>query len=138
MARVTAEGGTVATCFWDLPRMPTLNVFWAAAATIDGRDLCDLRRPGSGPGELAELLGQAGLHDVRESVLTASSRYGDFDEWWRAFTFGAGPAGQHYQSLNDDDRLRLRDACFEMLGDPAASFTLTAHAWCAVATVKME
>lgn len=135
MCRVTRPGGTVALCFWDLQRMPTLNLYWEAAAAVAGAPPDDLRRPGGSPGELADFLRRAALEDVRESVLTATSDYRDLDDWWRAFTYGVGPAGQHYQSLSAEQQGRMHELCAERLGNPEGPFTLTAHAWCAVATV---
>ena len=73
MARVTRPGGTVAACFWDPGRMPwkALGIFWAAAASVDPAVTGELRRPGTAPGDLAALLTEAGLLEVRQDVIGA-------------------------------------------------------------------
>ncbi len=86
MARVTKPGGAVAACFWDLERMPALGIFWAAAASVDPAVTGELRRPGAAPGELAALLREAGLLDVRQDVIRARAEYTDFEDWWSAYT----------------------------------------------------
>lgn len=132
MARVTAPGGAVAACFWDLGRMPTIGTYWQAVGQVRGESSADMRRLGYRQGDLADLFRRAGLVEIEESVLTATARCTDFDDWWWAFTQGAGPVGQHLTSLGEADRAAVRDACHELLGRPDGPFELTAFAWCAV------
>lgn len=134
MARVTTGGGTVATAFWDTARMPAVRIFWTAAATVDPSAGGDLRRPGRGEGELAGYLRDAGLVDVRDGIIEASSEYADFDDWWSAWTLGVGPIGAYYRTLDDPARDATRAECLRLLGRPTGSFTLTAIAWFARAT----
>ncbi len=133
MARVSKPGGTVAACFWDLHRMPALTTFWEAATQLNPAPGGEMRRRGGAAGELAALLRETGLTDVKESTLTASADYADFADWWEPFTLGVGPAGQYHASLTPADRQALRDRANELLGNPSGPFTLTAHAWCATA-----
>jgi hypothetical protein len=55
--------------------------------------------------------------------------YADFDDWWRPFTGGAGPAGAYCTSLAPDAQQALADACRRRLGEPTGPFTVTARAW---------
>ena len=137
MARVTAPGGAVALCFWDLARMPTIRTYWEAVGLVLGESSADMQRLGSKQGQLADLLRQAGITEIEESVLTATARCTDFHDWWRAFAAGAGPVGQHLISLVETDRERVREACYELLGRPEGSFELTASAWCAVGAKRV-
>ncbi|MDX6585213.1 MAG: hypothetical protein QOI10_4397 [Solirubrobacterales bacterium] len=129
MARVTRPAGTVAVCFWDLDRMPALRIFWTAAARLDPDVTGEQHRPGAAPGELATLLRQAGLHNVREDVLQAHADYTDFDDWWNPYTLGVGPIGTYYNARTTAERIALRDECRRLLGRPAGRFTLHASCW---------
>jgi ubiquinone/menaquinone biosynthesis C-methylase UbiE len=135
MARVTKPGGIVATCFWDRERMLSLNTFWRSAASIPPGPDADMRRLGTADGELATLLREIGLLDVRASTIPATAEYADFEDWWRPFTLGVGPVGVYYESLTPAERNQLRETAHVLLGEPAGAFTLTAHAWCATGRV---
>ncbi len=131
MGRVTRAGGVVAACVWDHAggRGP-LSAFWGAAHDVDpaARDEGDL--PGAREGQLVEIAGQAGLHDVRQHVLTVGVEVGGFASWWEPFTFGVGPAGEYVVSLSPEHREALRARCHELLGDEVA---LTSAAWAVTA-----
>ena len=73
--------------------MPVLGIFWAAAASVDPAVTGELRRPGTAPGELAALLTEAGLQEVRQDVIGARAEYTGFEDWWSPYTLGVGPAG---------------------------------------------
>jgi ubiquinone/menaquinone biosynthesis C-methylase UbiE len=132
MARVSRPGGAVAACFWDLPRMESLRLFWAGVADLTSEPRGEVARLGSREGELAALLTHAGLRDVHEITLDATARYADFADWWDPFTFGIGPAGLYYGSLDPDGQQALRAACERRFDDVEEPVTLTARAWCAV------
>lgn len=129
MARVTRPAGTVAVCFWDLERMPALGIFWTAAARFDPDVTGEQRRPGAAAGELATLLRQAGLHNVRDDVLHARADYLDFDDWWNPCTLGVGPIGTYYNTRTPAERTALREECRRLLGRPVGRFTLHASCW---------
>ncbi|HWG55667.1 MAG TPA: hypothetical protein VNT58_04005, partial [Gaiellaceae bacterium] len=65
---------------------------------------------------------------------TAAVEYESFEEWWRPYTFGVGPAGKYAGSLDEGARAELREACRRLL--PEAPFTLEATAWAARGTVE--
>ena len=128
MARVTKPGGVVAACVWDLAggRAP-ISPFWQAVHSLDGDVEDESRFSGARQGHLVQLFGEAGLTDVEETEISSSSDYESFDEWWRPYTLGVGPAGKYVQSLDEDELGSLRERCREIL--PEAPFTQTAWAW---------
>ena len=135
MVRVTRPGGVVAACFWNYERMPLIKTYFSAAAEIDPGQESEARRLGTRRGEIAALLGEAGLTDIRESELAATAHYSGFDDWWSPMPLGVGPPGVFYRSIDAASREVLRARCFELLGRPSGAFDLTARAWCARGTV---
>jgi SAM-dependent methyltransferase len=130
MARVTRRGGVVAACVWDhAGGHGPLGVFWNAVRELDPDATDESRLAGARQGHLAELLAEAGLHDVEEGTLEVSVGHATFDEWWEPFELGVGPAGGYTGRLGPDERAALRERCREML--PDAPFTLTVRAWAA-------
>lgn len=128
MARVTRPGGVVAACVWDLAggRAP-ISPFWEAVHSLDDDVEDESRFSGARQGHLAELFGRAGLGEVEEKEISSSSPYESFDEWWRPYTLGVGPAGKYTASLAEGEQAALRERCRELL--PEAPFTQTAYAW---------
>ena len=129
MARVTRDGGVVATCVWDhAGGGGPLSRFWDAARELDPDVDDESLRAGTRRGHLAELLGQAGLSRVEETTLSVSVEYAGFDEWWEPFTFGVGPAGAYLSELDPDRQAHLRERCRETFPEDRL---LTARAWAA-------
>ncbi|NUT54509.1 MAG: class I SAM-dependent methyltransferase [Thermoleophilia bacterium] len=128
MARVTRPGGVVAGCVWDLAggRAP-ISPFWKAVHQLDGDVEDESRFSGARQGHLVQLFREAGLNDVEETEIASSSDYESFDEWWRPYTLGVGPAGKYAQTLGEDDLAALRDRCRQILPEPP--FAQTAYAW---------
>jgi SAM-dependent methyltransferase len=128
MARVTKPGGVVAASVWDLAggRAP-LSPFWAAAKRLRSGAEDEAALAGARQGQLAELFEAAGLREVETVEQTSTARYETFDEWWRPYTFGVGPAGVYATSLPEDERERLREECSRVLPEPP--FTIAATAW---------
>jgi SAM-dependent methyltransferase len=130
MRRVTRPGGTVAACVWDNAgdRGP-LGVFWSAARELDAAAASESDRPGAREGHLADLFAQAGLGSTQVSTLAVRVRHASFDDWWRPFTLGVGPAGAYVASLPPDRAAALREQCQRLL--PAGAVEITAVAWAA-------
>ena len=55
--------------------------------------------------------------------------HASFDDWWRPFTLGVGPAGAYARGLSESQLSTLRERCRRLL--PEGRFTLTAVAWAA-------
>jgi SAM-dependent methyltransferase len=130
MGRVTRPGGVVAACVWDYGGgTGPLSTFWTAAGQLDPDSPGEGDRAGTREGHLAELFRRAGLADVESGVLTVTVPYEDFEQWWRPYTLGVGPAGDYVAGLDADRTKALRERCRELL--PAAPFEVRASAWLA-------
>ncbi|HEY1916917.1 MAG TPA: methyltransferase domain-containing protein [Streptosporangiaceae bacterium] len=128
MSRVTAAGGTVAACVWDHRggRGP-VGPFWRAARELDSAVDDESGLPGAREGDLARLFTEAGVADVQSSTLSVTGHYDSFEEWWKPYTTGVGPAGAYVATLTDEHRTALRDRCRHLY--PTAPFTITATTW---------
>jgi ubiquinone/menaquinone biosynthesis C-methylase UbiE len=134
MARVTRRGGTVATCVWDhATDAGPLAPFWRVARELEPSIAAESRRPGASQGDLVRLMSEAGLHDVRETTLTARLTHPTFDAWWEPFELGVGPAGTFVASLAADKHAWLIERLRGVV--PAHGFTHDARAWAARGTV---
>lgn len=137
MRRVTRPGGIVAACVWDYPgEMTLLRAFWDAAAGLDpdGVRAVDERtgmRFGRS-GDLGKLWRQAGLADVEEGGIVVSAAYEGFDDLWKPFTEGVGPAGRYAASLGPEQQEALKARYLRGLAPPDGAFSLSARAWFAV------
>jgi len=130
MSRVTRPGGVVAACVWDhAGGQGPLSGFWDAARRLDPDVADESQLAGAREGHLAELLEQVGLGEVDETLLSVSVHHASFDEWWQPFTFGVGPAGAYLATLEEDQRLLVRELCRERF--PSEGMTVTAGAWAA-------
>lgn len=128
MARVTRPGGVVAACVWDhAGGSGPLAGFWQAVQDLDPDAPGEADLAGAREGHLAQLCEAAGLREIRSGVLTVRVRYPTFDDWWRPFSHGVGPAGAHVAALDAPGRAALRARCVERL--PEAPFEVSASAW---------
>jgi SAM-dependent methyltransferase len=133
MSRAVAPGGTVAAYVWDyLDGMQLMRRFWDTAVEMFPRAreidegirfaACDLPR-------LESLFG-AELSDVRGVAITIPTVFATFDDYWRPFLGGTGPAPAFVVSLASGDQARLRVALRERLSAASdGSITLSARAW---------
>ncbi len=129
MARVSAAGGVVAACVWDLAGTGgPLALLWRAARDLDPTARDESWLAGARRLHLVQLLEQAGAQGVEDGALTVRVRFADVDDWWEPCTLGVGPAGAYVAGLDDEARGRLRDRCAELLPEPP--FELSATAWC--------
>lgn len=128
MARVTRPGGVVAASVWDhAGGQGPLSLFWEAARELDPNVADESRLAGARAGHLAELFATASLHEIEETILSASLEHSSFEEWWEPYTGGVGPAGAYVATLDAHRQAELRDRCRALL--PAAPFVVTARAW---------
>jgi SAM-dependent methyltransferase len=130
MARVVAGGGgVVAACVWDLAggRAP-ITPFWRAAKELDSSVEGEAQRAGAGEGQLPALFEQAGLKEIREAALPVPVEHPTFEEWWRPFTLGVGPAGAYFLQLEPARQQELEQRLRDQLGEP---ISLETRAWAA-------
>jgi SAM-dependent methyltransferase len=133
-ARVTRTGGVVAAYVWDYAEgMAMIRHFWDAATAIDpaAADLDEARRfPLCHPEPLRSLWTDGGLTRVAVEAVDIPTVFGSFDDYWRPFLGGQGPAPRYAMSLPDDQRRALRDLLRERLPSTMdGSVELTARAW---------
>jgi hypothetical protein len=98
-----------------------------AAHELDANLTGESDRAGTREGHLVELFEAAGLREVKQTELSATTEYQTFEEWWYPYTLGVGPAGAHAQSLEPEQLAKVREHCRQLLPEPP--FAVTAYAW---------
>lgn len=136
MKRVTRRGGMVAGYVWDYASgMEMMRYFWDAASELDAhaRELDEaIRYPLFTPNGLVGLWSGSGLRKVEVVPLEVLTVFQDFDDYWRPFLGGQGPAPRYNMSLSEDARTRLRELLRERLPvQNDSSIRLLARAWAA-------
>jgi hypothetical protein len=120
MRRVARPGARIGFYVWDYPGrgVEFMRAFWDAATALDpaARDLTEDRRfPFCTPEGLTALAARAGLPGAECAPIEAPTVFRDFDDFWRPFTLGAGPAPGYCVSLAPDARERLRQRLHDTL-----------------------
>ena len=59
----------------------------------------------------------AGLEVTRSTTLTVRVQVATFEEWWRSFGYGIGPAGEYFATLTAEQHEALRARCTDLLPD---------------------
>lgn len=136
MARVSASGGTIAAYVWDYAaKMDMMRNFWDAAVELDPAAATldeGVRFPLCRPEALEDLFAGIGLRDVETTAIDIPTPFASFDDYWRPFLGGQGPAPAYAMSLDETARVRLGDRLRERLPIAAdGSISLTARAWAA-------
>lgn len=134
LRRVTANGGTIAAYVWDYADgMEIIRYFWDAAASLDVEAVRlheGTRFPVCEPSALKAAFEDAGLTDVKTIPLEVTVEFADFDEYWRPFLGGQGPAPAYAMSLPEEQRARLKDRLQSALPRTAGgAISLKARAW---------
>ena len=134
MGRVTRGGGAVAAFVWDYGEgMEMIRRFWDAALPLDPMvaHLDEASRfPLCREEALFHLFAESGLQQVRATGLVISTTFAGFDDYWRPFLGGQGPAPSYVASLDERHRVRLETRLRKGLpieGD--GNIHLTAKAW---------
>jgi SAM-dependent methyltransferase len=134
MARVTQPGGFVTAYVWDYAGdMQLLRLFWDAAVEGDpaaaGLDEGRLF-PSCRPEPLTTMFADGGLQDVHLTAIDVLTTFADFDDFWRPFLAGVGPAPAYAVSLDDVTRAGLRERLRARLPtDVDGAIRLNARAW---------
>ena len=134
MARVTGKGGVIAAYVWDYAgKMDLMRYFWDVAVELDpGAEKMDegVRFPMCRPDALEKLFASTGLKQIEVRAIDIPTVFTSFDDYWRPFLGGQGPAPAYAMSLGETARARLRDRIRERLPTAAnGSISLTARAW---------
>jgi SAM-dependent methyltransferase len=140
-ARVTSSGGVAAAYVWDYAEgMAMMRRFWDAATALDpaAAELDEGHRfPLCQPEPLRALWTDAGLGNVTVDAIEVPTVFADFDDYWRPFLGGQGPAPGYTMSLSEDRRGALRDLLRARLpSGPDGSISLTARAWAVRGTAR--
>jgi len=134
MRRVTATGGTVAAYSWDYAgTMEFLNHFWDVAVELNpgAAELHERRRfASSSPEELSATFVRSGIGDVEAGPIEITTNFADFDDYWKPFLGGQGPAPTYVSNLTASQRDELRDVLLRRLPiKQDGSIQLSARAW---------
>ena len=112
MERIS-PGGVVGAYVWDYAEgMMFLRHFWDEAVAMDPSaiEMDEGRRfPLCRPERLLSVFEGAGLLEVETRALEIQTDFRDFDDYWRPFLRGPGPAPGFVQSLDEGGRETLRD-----------------------------
>jgi SAM-dependent methyltransferase len=135
MKRTTRPGGIVAFYVWDYPSggVEFMRAFWSAAAALDPRaeELKEDRRfPYCTSEGLNTLARDVGLAKINWTSIEIPTLFKDFDDFWRPFTLGTGPAPGYCTSLRPQEQERLKAELRKTLpfGEDG-SIPLKARAW---------
>ena len=143
MRRVTADGGTIAAYVWDYADgMEIIKYFWDVAASLDSaaaRLHEGTRFPVCRPSALKAAFENAGLTEVETTPLDVIAEFADFDDYWRPFLGGQGPAPAYAMSLPEELRAALRAKLRSALPQAAdGAIALRARAWAVRGTTRSD
>jgi SAM-dependent methyltransferase len=133
-ARVATVGGTAAAYVWDYADgMAMIRHFWDAASALDA-DAAALdegrRFPLCRPEPLRDLWTAAGFERVAVESIEIATVFTDFDDYWKPFLGGQGPAPAYAMSLTEEHREALRERLRTSVPTgPDGTIALTARAW---------
>lgn len=140
MTRVTTPDGTIAAYVWDYAgKMDLMRVFWDTAVELDPAIASmdeGTRFPICRPDALVAAFATAGLAAVDTVAIDIPTAFADFDDYWRPFLGGQGPAPAYAVALDDDARDRLHERLRGRLAQwPGGLQAMSARAWAVRARV---
>lgn len=141
MRRVAVDGATIAAYVWDYAdAMEVIRYFWDTAVLLDpsaARLHEGTRFPVCEPSALKMAFEDAGLTEVGTAPLDVVAEFADFDDYWRPFLGGQGPAPAYAMSLSDEQRATLRTELESALPSvPGGAIALGARAWAVRGTTR--
>ncbi len=127
-------GGTAGAYVWDYAEgMEFLRYFWEEAVALDPRAaaLDESRRFSLAQAPaLVSLFRAAGLAQVETALLDIPADFEDFDDFWKPFLRGTGPAPGYVMSLDLASRELLRERLRQrLLPGSDGRIQLRARAW---------
>jgi len=136
MKRVTAPDGVVAVYIWDYSgKMDFLKYFWNEVVALDPKasDLHEgTRFPNANAEGLKRLFENAEFPNTTVESLEIETNFKNFDDYWKPFLGGQGPAPTYVLSLSESDRNRLRDSLHNNLPiQDDGSIPMIARVWAA-------
>ena len=134
MRSVAAPRSTVSACVWDYSDgMLFLRYFWDAAVSQDSTASAldeGSRFPLCRRDALMALFRNCDLGDVRCEPIEIRTEFDSFDEYWRPFLGGTGPAPSYVATLDADRRANLAQKLEDTLPrGPDGTINLAARAW---------
>ena len=142
MIRVASPGGTIAAYVWDYEeKMEVIRHFWDAAVSLDPAAAAlheAARFPMCHPAALRTAFESAGLADVDTTPLDVAAQFADFEDYWRPFLGGQGPAPAYVASLSDTQRAALKAALQARLPGSREGMVLNARAWAIRGTTPLD
>ena len=85
---------------------------------------------------MQRLFEDAEFENITVESLEIETNFKNFDDYWKPFLGGQGPAPTYVLSLNESDRNRLRDRLHEQLPiSEDGSIPLLARAWAAKSAI---
>jgi SAM-dependent methyltransferase len=134
LATRVRPGGIIAAYVWDYEDgMQLMRVFWDAAVALDPTAQAldeGVRFPQCRPDPLRRIFEGAGLQHVEIRSLDVPTVFQGFDDYWRPFLGGQGPAPTYLMSLSPERREQIRDAIQRSLpADGTGRIALMARVW---------
>ena len=134
--RIVRPGGVVGVYVWDYSgRMGFLRAFWEAVGKVSHETSAGgqtERNHICKPDRLHSAFEAAGLSGVNVGHIEIVTRFACFEDFWRPFLLGVGPAGSHVADLDEAARSRLATNLEQSLPKgPDGSIELPARAWMA-------
>jgi SAM-dependent methyltransferase len=142
MIRVASPGGTIAAYVWDYgEKMEVIRHFWDVAVSLDPAAAAlheAARFPLCHPAALRTAFESAGLADVDTTPIDVAAQFADFEDYWRPFLGGQGPAPAYVASLSDTQRAALKAALQARLPASREGIVLNARAWAVRGTTPLD
>lgn len=135
MMRIVKPGGTVAFYVWDYPDagVEFMRHFWSAAIQCDPDAIQfteGKRFSWCNEGELKSIATNAELTNITSRAIEVPSIFNSFDDYWRPFTLGVGPAPGYCANLPAQKREEIRATLEKQLPQSAdGSIHLNLRAW---------
>jgi SAM-dependent methyltransferase len=141
MRSVAAPRSTVSACVWDYSEgMQFLRHFWDAVVSLDSAASAldeGNRFPLCRRDALMALFRKGGLGEVRCEPIEIRTTFASFEDYWRPFLGGTGPAPSYVASLDADRRSKLIRKLEETLRrGPDGTIRLSSRAWAVRGTVN--